>query len=128
MSDAFLRAAYEMGNASPVAGAYTPDWKSDKETHIESYLTQRPGDPGYLLSFISHEEALTTVPVTIDLESLAPGPRGHDHRPGPRGRRRNGYEGRVTERVTKSTYRETGWSLDRVTRRRLLYMGPYRRA
>jgi cellulose/xylan binding protein with CBM9 domain len=123
----FLRAAYEMGNTSPVAGTYAPDWKRDKDTLIESYLTRRPSDAGYLLSFISHEKEHKTVPVTIKLDSLDLDRKGTilvwDHVVADATQ----YEGRVTERVVKSVYEKSGWSLDRAIRRRLLYMGPYRK-
>jgi len=121
----YTQAAYEMGNTSPVAGTYTPDWKLDKDTAIESYLTQRPGDPGYLLSFISHEEATKDVPVSIALDSLDLDPGDTivvwDHVVADA----TVFEGRVTERAVKSVYAQSGWRLDGVTRRRLLYMGPY---
>ena len=42
--------------ALPVAGRYQPDWKSDPQSAIESYLVRRHGDRGYLLSMISHEK------------------------------------------------------------------------
>jgi hypothetical protein len=115
-----------MGNSSPVAGSYAPDWKRDKNTQIESYLTRRPGDPGYLLSMISHEETTKDVPVSIDLDSLELDRKGTivvwDHVVADATR----FKGRVTERIVKSVYAQSGWQLDRVTRRRLLYIGPYR--
>ncbi|MBT3375174.1 MAG: hypothetical protein HN742_31620 [Lentisphaerae bacterium] len=121
----YAQAAYEMGNTSPVSGTYTPDWKRDKDTAVESYLTQRPGDPGYLLSLISHEDAVADIPVTVDLNSLDLS-RGNaitiwDHVVADA----TVFEGRVTERAVKSAYARTGWRLDGVTRRRLLYMGPH---
>ena len=35
------------------------------------------------------------------------------------------YGGVATESLARKTYRQTGWQLDRVTRRRLAYAGPY---
>ena len=126
-STPYLRAAYEMGNATPVAGTYAPDWKRDKETQIESYLTMRPGDSGYVLSLISHEEEPKAIPVTVDLDSLELDRDGvvavWDHVVADA----TTYEGRVTEGVARSVYAETGWQVDRAVRRRLLYMGPYQR-
>ena len=121
----YTQAAYEMGNTSPAAGVYTPDWKLDKDTPMESYLTRRPGDPGYLLSFISHEEATRNVPVNIVLDSLDLDRGGTivvwDHVVADA----TTFEGRVTEQVVKSVYAQSGWRLDGVTHRRLLYMGPF---
>ena len=122
----YTQAAYEVGNSSPAAGSYTPDWKRDKNTPIESYLTRRPGDAGYLLSLISHEETTKNVPVSVDLDSLELNRKGTivvwDHVVADATK----FKGRVTERIVKSVYAQSGWHLDRVTRRQLLYMGPYR--
>ena len=122
----YTQAAYEMGNCSPVAGTYSPDWKRDKNTQIESYLTRRPGDPGYLLSLISHHQTTKTVPLNIDLDSLDLARNDTvvvwDHKVADATK----FKGRVTECAAKSVYAQTAWHLDRVTRRRLLYMGPYR--
>ena len=37
------------------------------------------------------------------------------------------YEGSATEGLSRKTRAETGWQLDRVTRRELVYAGPYRK-
>jgi len=123
----FFQAAYEVGNGRPVPALYSPDWKRDKETEVESYSVQREGDSGFLFSFISHAEEATSVPVHIDLDSL-----GLD-----RGspvfvweytvENALEYQGCVTESLARKTYARTGWQLDRVTRRRLVYAGPYRK-
>ena len=123
---AFVQAAYEVGNCSLIPARYSPDWKRDSSTTIESYAVQRHGDSGYLLSFISHEKARQNVPVRLDLESL-----GMD-----RDERvyvwehlvANAleYQGSATESFARDAYTRTGWQLDRVTQRRLAYAGPYR--
>jgi len=119
----FARAAYEMGNSHQVNGRYTPDWKTDPKTNIESYLTKREDGAGYVLSLISHEEQTSDVPVTLDISGL---------------KRVTGqqiwvwnhqvedaleYSGSVTERIARTNYERSGWHLDRVLRRRLLYAG-----
>ena len=122
----YTQAAYEMGNSSPVAGKYAPDWKQDKDTKIESYLTQRIDDPGYLLSLISHKKAESTEPISIALDSFKLDRKGTiivwDNVIADATK----YKGRVPEKTVKAIYAKTGWLLDRVTSRRLLYMGPYR--
>ena len=57
----FFQAAYELGNCTPVPARYSPDWKRDATTQVESYAVQRRGDNGYLLSFIHHGEEETAV-------------------------------------------------------------------
>lgn len=119
----FARAAYEMGNCHQVDARYTPDWKTDARTGIESYLTQREGDPARILSLISHEKVGREVPVTMDVGGLG-------LRPGRplwvwsyRAENPAGFQGTATERLVRANYRRAGWHLDRVLRRRLLWAG-----
>lgn len=122
----FFQAAYEVGNSSPIPARYSPDWRRDKQTQVESYAVQRPDDSGYLFSFINHAEKPQRVPVSIDLGSLNMST----------ARRvfvwehivedAMEFEGTVTEALARQVYRDTRWQLDRPTRRRLLYAGPYR--
>lgn len=123
---AFIQAAYEIGNCTTVPVRYSPDWKRDKVTKIESYAVQRGGDPGYLLSFISHEEKPQTLPVELDLDSFKLDRNGPVFVWEYVVENANEYKGVATERLARSVYRNTGWQLDRVTRRRLVYAGPYR--
>jgi len=119
----FFQAAYELGNCIPVSARYSPDWKRDTTTQVESYAVQRRADNGYLLSFIHHGQQKTTVPVRIELDSLDLD----------RARcvfvweymveNALAYEGVLTEGLARKTYAETGWHLDRVTHRRLVYAG-----
>jgi len=123
---AYMQAAYELGNCTMAAVRYSPDWKRTKDTDVESYAVRRQGDDGYLLSFINHAETHETVPVRLDLDSfgLDPGDRVFvwEYAIEDAGE----YEGCATERLARSAYASTGWQLDRVTRRRLVYAGPYR--
>ena len=122
----FFQAAYEVGNSSPVPARYSPDWKRDKDTQVESYAVRRRGDNGYLFSFINHAEEPQRVAVDLDLSSLGIAP----------ARRvfvwehivedAMEFEGAVTDALGRQVYRDTRWQLDRPTRRRLLYAGPYR--
>ena len=123
----FFQAAYELGNCRPVPARYEPDWKSDPKTTVESYAVRRNGDDGVLVSFINHLKTPETVPVRIDLDTL-----GLD-----RSKRlfvweyrvEDGeeYAGTLTESMAREVYAETGWHLDRVTKRKLVYAGPYRK-
>ena len=119
----FARAAYEMGNSHQVNGRYSPDWKTDPKTNVESYLTRREDGAGYVLSLISHEERTSDVPVTLDLSGLDL-VRGRqvwvwDHQ----AEDALEYNGSVTERIARANYMRNGWHLDRVLQRRLLYAG-----
>jgi hypothetical protein len=126
-SRAFFQAAYEVGNCGPVPVRYSPDWKRDKTTNIESYAVQRDGDQGYLLSFNNHAETRTTVPVQIELESLNLDRAGRLFVWEYEVKNALEYEGSVTESLARKVYAQTGWQLDRVTQRKLRYAGPYQK-
>ena len=126
-SRAFFQAAYEMGNCKPVPARYGPDWKRDKKTNVESYSVQRQGDSGYLISFINHAEARETVPVQVDLESLSLDQTKRVFVWEYMVENALEYGGIVTESLARKTYARTGWQLDLVTRRKLLYAGPYKK-
>ena len=123
----YFQAAYEVGNCAPIAARYSPDWKRDAQTKVESYAVKRHGDNGALLSFINHADAKEDVSIRIDLGSL-----GLDE-----AERifvwkyviENALEhgGTVTESWSRKVYARTGWQLDRVSRRELLYAGPHQK-
>ncbi|MCC7350922.1 MAG: carbohydrate-binding family 9-like protein [Phycisphaerales bacterium] len=123
---AFYQAAYEIGNCDIVPARYSPDWKRDRETKVESYPMQRRGDSGYLFSFISHHPDAVNVPVDLDLRSLNVNTHGQVYIW--KYVIENGLEfkGTVTEHLAREAYEKTGWLLDHVTRRELVYAGPYR--
>ncbi|MBI3922011.1 MAG: hypothetical protein HY318_11390, partial [Armatimonadetes bacterium] len=123
----FFQAAYEVGNCAPVPARYSPDWKRDKETNLESYTVQRDGDKGYLLSFINHAETKEAVPLHLDLDSLNLDRKGRVFVWEYEVENALEYEGIATESLARKVYAQTGWQLDRVTRRRLLYAGPYQK-
>ncbi len=126
-SRAFFQAAYEVGNCSPAPVAYSPDWKREKTTNVESYTVRRAGDDGYLMSFISHAESDEKVPVAVDLDSMDLDRGGRVFVWEYVVANALEYEGCATEEFTRQAYTETGWQLDRVTDRRLVYSGPYRK-
>lgn len=66
----FVRAAYETGNADPLNAVYTPDWKKDPGTKIESYAVRRRDSSDVLMSFINRTGKTGDVPVSVDLASL----------------------------------------------------------
>ncbi len=66
----FVRAAYETGNADPVDAVYTPDWKKDSKTEIESYIMRRRNSSDVLMSFINRTGKTADIPVDIDLRTL----------------------------------------------------------
>jgi len=122
---AFFQAAYEMGNSASVPARYTPDWKTDRETNVESYASQRLIDNGYLLSFVDHEHTSRTVPITIDLDSLSLDREGRIFVWRYTVEDANTFRGFATERLVRDTYTNSGWRLEGVTRRELVYAGPY---
>ena len=124
-SRAFFQAAYEVGNCALVPARYTPDWKLDKETDLESYSVQRQGDRGTLFSFLNHAEAMESVPIRLDMDSLNLDRAGRVFVWEYVVENALEHEGCATESLARKTYAETGWQIDRVTRRRLLYAGPY---
>lgn len=124
----FFQAAYEVGNCAPVPARYSPDWKGDKGTNLESYAVQRHGDSGTLLSFINHAEARETVPVHLDLDSLNLDRNGHVFVWEYTVEDAMEFEGQVTENLARETYARTGWQLDRMARRRLVFAGPYQKS
>ena len=117
----FARASYEMGNSHQVNAVYSPDWKVDPGTKIESYLTQREGDSAYLLSLISHEEEESNTPVTLDLSNLKLGETIYiwNHWV----EDATTFNGTATDAIAGANYAEKGWHLDRVVQRRLEFAG-----
>ena len=126
-SRAFFQAAYEVGNCRAVPARYSPDWKRDDKTHVESFSVQRQGDKGYILSFINHAEKDETVTVQVDLESLNLDQAKQVFVWEYMVENPLEFEGSVTESLARKIYAQTGWQPDRVTRRRLAYAGPYRK-
>lgn len=122
---AFFQAAYEIGNCGIVPARYSPDWKRDKETKIESYPMQRNGDAGYLFSFISHLPQIAEVPVELDLSSLKLDENGQVFVWKYVAANGLEFKGKVTEHVARKIYGQSGWQFDRVTKRELVYAGPY---
>ena len=120
----FARAAYEMGNSHQVDADYAPDWKTDPATEIESYLTQREGDTGWVLSLISHEGETRDVPVSLSTEKMGVGVGSTlwvwDHRI----EDATTFSGTVTEPMAARDYGRGGWHTDRVVQRALLHAGP----
>ena len=123
----FQAAAYEVGNCRAVPARYSPDWKSDKRTKVESFAVQRHGDKGYILSFINHAEKEETIAVQVDLDSLNLDKAKRVFVWEYMVENALEFEGSVTESLARKIYARTGWQPDRVTRRKLAYAGPYRK-
>lgn len=73
----FIRAAYEVGDCTPVDAVYSPDWKTDSKTDIESYSMRRIDGNDILFSFINRGNKPRPVPVSINLGSLGISPERH---------------------------------------------------
>jgi hypothetical protein len=123
----FATAAYEIGNCTPVAADYSPDWKKDRETSLESYLVKRDVGAGHLFSLISQEKEKKTFSVSMALDSLDL----DQGKPvcvwGYQIEDASAFNGITTESFAKKAYRQTGWKLDLVARPELRYYGPYQK-
>lgn len=67
---AHVRAVYETGKTLPVNACYTPDWKRDSKTDVESYAVRRHRSRDVLLSFINRSKEVADIPVEVDLSTL----------------------------------------------------------
>lgn len=65
-----VRACFQNGAMIPINAKYSPDWKNDPKTEIESHAVRRHDAKDVLLSFISRPKSSTDVPVRIDFGSL----------------------------------------------------------
>lgn len=65
-----LRAVYETGKTLPLNARYTPDWKKDAETAVESFAVARYSAHDKLLTFINRKKVAADIPVEVDLGSL----------------------------------------------------------
>ncbi len=65
-----VRACFETGNTDPVNVKYTPDWKSDPRTEVESYAGRRLDSSDVIMSFINRAQTTSDIPVKIDLSTL----------------------------------------------------------
>ena len=65
-----IRTVYASGYLLPVNVKYTPDWKTDAKTEIESHSVRKVDCGDVLLSFISRRKGVGDLPVTVDLGTL----------------------------------------------------------
>ena len=121
-----LRAVYESGALVPIDARYTPDWKGDWNTQVESHAMTRTDGTDKLLSFINRAHSTNDVPVSVDLDSLGFG--GGRINIWQIGLQEIGLPGRafvLSDREAKENWRRFRWN-DGVTttRPRLVYSGP----
>ena len=69
----YVRATHQLGNMWPIDVRYTPDWRADAKTQIESYSMVRVGTKDVLISFINRGNE-ADVPVSVDLGTLGYAP------------------------------------------------------
>ena len=67
---AVIRARKHIGHMDPVNVRYSPDWKRDPNTDVESYAGRREGCGDVVLSFINRGKAAADVQVEIDMGTL----------------------------------------------------------
>ena len=65
-----VRACFQNGAMVPIDAKYSPDWKTDATTEIESHAVRRHDASDCLLSFISRPKSPMDVSVSVDLGSL----------------------------------------------------------
>ena len=65
-----MRAVWQEGNLFPMNAKYTPDWKTDARTEVESHSMKRADATDVVLSFISRKAGTNDIPVEVKLESL----------------------------------------------------------
>lgn len=65
-----IRAVWQAGHLEPLDVRYTPDWKRDPATAVESYAMRREDAKDVVLSFINRARSPADVPVSIDLSTL----------------------------------------------------------
>ena len=104
-----IRAAYQSGALVPIDARYTPDWKGDWDTQVESHAMTRTDCSDKLLSFISRAAGTNDIPVTLDLSSLgfAKSEKINVWRLGVRDEKRMFT---LSDRELKENWREFGWS------------------
>ncbi len=120
-----VRACFETGNTSPVNAKYTPDWKSDPKTEVESYAGRRMESDDVILSFINRARKSADIPVRLDLSTLG----------FPSGQRINIWSMTVrrfgedipdhflSSREYRELYRKYGWNDGMIGAPRLIYSG-----
>ena len=69
-SIAQMRAVYETGKTLPVDARYSPDWKKDPATPVESYSVRRRHTDDILISFVNRKIQVCQLPITVELDSL----------------------------------------------------------
>ena len=65
-----MRAVRQSGNLLPIDARYSPDWKRDRHTQVESHAVRREDGRDVLVSFINRAAATNDIPVSVDLGSL----------------------------------------------------------
>ncbi len=65
-----MRAVYETGKTLPISAVYSPDWKKDYTTNINSFAVRRRNSSDVLISFINRGKRRTDLDVTLDLSTL----------------------------------------------------------
>ncbi|NUQ63296.1 MAG: hypothetical protein HUU20_12525 [Pirellulales bacterium] len=122
----FVSASYEIGNTDPVNADYQPDWKKQKDLKIESYAVRRPADGAAVLSFISHEDRPSRQTVSVQSATLGLDPNRPLYVWLYRIKDATAYQGFTTERLLKSVYAQTGWTLDLIATPEFRYAGEFK--
>ena len=116
----YITANYELGKSIIYDLKYTPDWKNDATTELESYAIRRDLGQEMVLSLINRS-AKNSVDVSVDTKDLpehlsvwAYRVNKYDDVPAKYG---------FGEKERRLNYRSTGWRENVITRPELLFMG-----
>ncbi len=119
---AVIRAAYETGDATPIDPEYSPDWKRDPSTEVESYAVRRVGCSDILISVINRGSHKADIPFSINLGTLGFYPEARINIWGTA----IDSAGRppIADRTLREYYRKDYIRRDMITSPQLLYSGP----
>ena len=67
---AVIRARKDIGHMDPADVEYSPDWKKNPSTEVESYACRREDCGDVVISFINRGNATADIPVEVDLGTL----------------------------------------------------------
>ena len=120
----FIQAAYEIGNREVIDAEYSPDWKKDSKTKIESYVVRKNQGDEVIFSFINRNPHKKQIPISIDLASInikmgSPvyiWEYSIDNIEAPRQA--------LTQKENMDIYQKYRWRENLITAPRLLYSGP----
>jgi hypothetical protein len=118
-----IRVVYETGKTLPVGARYTPDWKNDPKTTVESYAVRRLNSNDILLSFLNRSGKTTDIPVKLELNSLGFAKGTRINIWAMCTRCKGGQNYLLSDAESRANYKEFGWSERTISNPKLIYSG-----